>query len=385
MKVQVKDKFVETFTRHHFLQSLAAPQSEWPLLVSQADKEMQNAKSHLREAKQLSEHQKNNMLQLNSVVVQGSILYQAHVDSLKEKLHTLEELLEEVRVTQKTLSESGAGAGVVSKDMENQSAELEKLLHESRKELLRAEHHKTQLEMEAASLRATLQQLHFTLDEDEELMDATCLRRMQKVISDMEELSDVLCHAVNSNTVVVEFPPRPCLAQPSTGVNTTEANVSCHNADIGRDLILKVTMTFKEDGLGYLRLHSMESNIDSFSVDDLWKEHCENGTGSLPQLVARVKARWFSHMPLLAEINYLRCRYAIDWIQKENILRVIVGKGGGIVCTLEIPPAYPHQGQVTLSSIMGVSDTVQVDNLKPLTGLRLQDWVQYLEETFGKP
>nr|KAG5694321.1 hypothetical protein BaRGS_035189 [Batillaria attramentaria] len=60
----------------------------------------------------------------------------------------------------------------------NQSAELEKLLHESRKELLRAEHHKTQLEMEAASLRATLQQLHFTLDEDEELMDATCLRRL---------------------------------------------------------------------------------------------------------------------------------------------------------------------------------------------------------------
>ena len=43
---------------------------------------------------------------------------------------------------------------------------------------------------------------------------------------------------------------------------------------------------------------------------------------------------------------------------------MIVGKGGGIVCSLEIPAGYPNQGQVTLTSVMGTTEDVAVAELK---------------------
>ena len=41
-----------------------------------------------------------------------------------------------------------------------------------------------------------------------------------------------------------------------------------------------------------------------------------------------------------------------------------MGKGGGIVCSLQIPPGYPQQGQVTLTDVMGATEDIAVAELK---------------------
>lgn len=383
MKVQARDKFEEALTREVFLRSVSSPPSEWAALTSAADEELQKAKNSLREAKQMSEDQKTKMFQLNEIVVQGSSFYQEQIENLKDKLKTLENLVEDIHAAQKTLSDSGAGDGLIARELEEQNSQLEELVHESRKELFRAELHRTQLEMEVSDLRSSLRHLHMTLYEDQENMDSFCLNRMVKSIKDTEILRDITCHMVNSKKVIMEFPPRTSYLSAASNSTGGRGLTSTEVSD--KDLTLKVTLSLREDGVGYLRLVNVQSNITSFGLEDLWEEYSESDIDNLSQLVSRIKARWFSHIPLLSEINNLQHRFAIDWIQKENILRVIVGKGGGIVCSLNIPPSYPHQGQVTLDGVIGSSDSEQAQILEPETGSRLEDWVQHLENTFGKP
>lgn len=370
MKAQVKDKFMQVLTRENFMRNLLLPISEWPALTVQADEELEKAKVHLREAEKTADSEKKALQELISVVVQGSRLYQRQVDSLKENLQALEELIEEHHSVQKTLSLSDPGDALANKQLQEKCSELENQLRQGRKELLLRQHENRQLEVELARL----QLLNAPLDVDEEKQDAECLNRMQKIITDFEELGNLSCEVMNPSTIVLQFPSQPSHQPGTSGRDNQES-----------DLILKVTMSLSQDALGNFRVSNLESNITSFNLEDLWEEYKDSSTCSLPQLVSRIKARWLSHLPLLAEINCLQSRFAIDWIQKDNMLRVIVGKGAEIVCSLDIPPTYPHQGQVTLSSILGVAETVRAENLQPHTGSRLEDWVQYLEETFGKP
>lgn len=70
---------------------------------------------------------------------------------------------------------------------------------------------------------------------------------------------------------------------------------------------------------------------------------------------------------------FLIYRHAIDWIQEENILRVMVGQGGSIVCTLIIPSGYPLSGEVTLADIKGHSDADITDlKVKNMNSVEIQ-------------
>ena len=49
-------------------------------------------------------------------------------------------------------------------------------------------------------------------------------------------------------------------------------------------------------------------------------------------------------------------RFAVDWLQDESVLRMMLGSGGHIICSLAVPSGYPDQGHVTLTSVEGVGD-----------------------------
>lgn len=71
--------------------------------------------------------------------------------------------------------------------------------------------------------------------------------RLQKSISDMELMSGVTCKTIDADTVIVEFPPRQTTQQPAS------------KGDMPREeLVLKVTLTFQENNLGYLHLSDVK-------------------------------------------------------------------------------------------------------------------------------
>ena len=63
----------------------------------------------------------------------------------------------------------------------------------------------------------------------------------------MESISGVTCKSLDAHTVVVEFPPRPPGQPPASKGGMP-----------GDELILKVTLTFKENSLGYLHLSNVK-------------------------------------------------------------------------------------------------------------------------------
>ncbi|XP_076444096.1 uncharacterized protein LOC143282366 [Babylonia areolata] len=371
-KQDVKDKFHKTLTINSFMQNLTKPREQWDAIVTQNDEELQTARSTLKEAQHKIDDKKTNIMQLNAVTAEALALYKQNMKSLETRVQCLEKMCEELETLQESLNSFGDEDESLTKEVQAQLAQCNEESHACRKELLRLQHKKAQVELRVSHLEEDLQQLHLTLDEDQERMDTQCLLRLEKSISSMEAWSGVTCKVPNSNTIVVSFPPSQ-FASTSPSFNAKD------------DLTLQVTLTFQENSLGSLRLSKVQSNMASFDLADLWGGEGEDSVDSVPSLIHTIKQRWLSHVPLLSEVNQLRSKFAIDWIQQESTLRVIVGKGGGIVCSLHIPSGYPHQGQVTLTNVMGASDTFVVEDLKPSTGRRLEDWVCFLEDLFGKP
>lgn len=72
----------------------------------------------------------------------------------------------------------------------------------------------------------------------------------------MESMSGVTCKTVGANSVVVEFPPKQAVGQPVS------------DGEAPRDgLVLKVTLTFQKNNLGYLRLSDVKvSDWDKTAV-----------------------------------------------------------------------------------------------------------------------
>ena len=68
--------------------------------------------------------------------------------------------------------------------------------------------------------------------------------------------------------------------------------------------------------------------------------------------------------PLLAEIDLLNKTHAIDWIQDESKLRILVGNCGKTMVTLNVPKGYPATRGITLQDIAGIElDDVSIKSL----------------------
>ena len=51
-------------------------------------------------------------------------------------------------------------------------------------------------------------------------------------------------------------------------------------------------------------------------------------------------------------------RFAIDWNEEEQIVRLMLGKAGQIVCTLKIQNGYPSNGDVSVVEIHGADPAI---------------------------
>lgn len=51
-------------------------------------------------------------------------------------------------------------------------------------------------------------------------------------------------------------------------------------------------------------------------------------------------------------------RFAIDWNEEENLLRVMLGKARQIVCTLKVQSDYPTNRDISVIEITGADPAV---------------------------
>lgn len=85
-------------------------------------------------------------------------------------------------------------------------------------------------------------------------------------------------------------------------------------------------------------------------------------------------------------MNFLVPRHAIDWLPEENKVRILAGKGGIIVTTLQLPNVYPFSGQITVVHVKGIPNDIQQDSLKVkmfafsinVTLLHYDDYLHYI-------
>ncbi|XP_025077808.1 uncharacterized protein LOC112554298 [Pomacea canaliculata] len=373
---ELKDNFCEILTKNHLMQCLSAHRTQWPMLVSDADTELQKAKDILRDAKQEAEKQREGIMQLNAIVVQGLSVYEQQKKLLREKIHILEGLVEDMQKVKREICEDSRKRAVCE-ELEEKVRHTQNLQLQCQMKLLDAEQAVEQLQMKIANKKRNLLLLDQMWDNEEEKRDREHIEKLQKCDATIQELGRVECQVVGPEKIVLKF--SPC---PSQDLKMTQGI----DEDFEKNMVpmLTITLTFKTDALGCVYIADVKSDMESLDIGDLWQEK-KLGWDDLSSLVLAIKTRWFSHIPLLSEVHRLRNRFAVDWIQKENILRVIMGKGGNVVCSLAIPPSYPKQGEVTLANIIGAPDFEEPSSLKPPASCGLEDWVLHLEKIFGKP
>ncbi|KAK2162988.1 hypothetical protein NP493_1492g00022 [Ridgeia piscesae] len=115
---------------------------------------------------------------------------------------------------------------------------------------------------------------------------------------------------------------------------------------------------------GY-KLQTVQVSPSTLDVKDIIATAvCNN---DIRYLVYQVQAVWERDMPLWQEIETLREKFALDWLQTENVLTVLFGNEASIVVRLHINPAYPTSGDVSLLSAVGLPEGTTISQLQSLT------------------
>lgn len=187
------------------------------------------------------------------------------------------------------------------------------------------------------------------------------LAKLTELKADLEQSSEVKCSFTDADSVnIVLFP---------------SGNVEATNGDAS----LMVTLKF--DPLkGELCDVKLSETVKG--ADDIIKE--AKTSSDLIKLILDLKSLWGSSASLFSEIYTIRERHAVDWIQEEGILHLMVKKGSSVVCTLGIPEGYPRSGPVTLDNIIGDTQGTDVTQIKVPIDSSLTGWIVHLETIFNK-
>lgn len=155
-------------------------------------------------------------------------------------------------------------------------------------------------------------------------------------------------------------------------------------------------------GARYNSLYMLQVNIETLHCSDLIEEAVR--TNDVRSLITQLRERWNMYYPIMTEIDQVSersvsrlalvlsnfwnalhsclfeiifvmfllynwclkfyCSHAVDWIQDEGLVRVLVGKGGTIMFTLKMPPGYPFKGEITITNTSGLPANVHVEDCK---------------------
>nr|XP_014340523.1 PREDICTED: ZW10 interactor [Latimeria chalumnae] len=120
----------------------------------------------------------------------------------------------------------------------------------------------------------------------------------------------------------------------------------------------------------------IRTNCEIFPVEEILSSQ---PVTDLPSTILRIYNCYLSQSELLAEIQQLQHRFAIDWLHTERKLLFLKGN---TVCTFIIGHGYPNSGGIQLLSIQPKHGSIDYTNIKPSQGNpSLQDWLDYLSSS----
>lgn len=195
------------------------------------------------------------------------------------------------------------------------------------------------------------------------------LQSLKQQLSDMQMLSGVEYSVLENNVLRITLQPKNLTHLGNLGDNGGEDLEECK---------FTADLKFAENRQGCLEITDVETFQNTEEVQQL-KLHVKQDK-DLPKFICGLKNVWLSFLPLNIEVSCLRKSHAIDFVQEEGVVYLIIDKRN-IVCSLNVPKSYPH-ADVTLISVTG-SDVTTVNISKP-PSKTLTSWVKYLEDLLGQ-
>lgn len=369
-KIQIKKAFsVQTISKDMFFKYLCQDIQSWPTQKESEDQQMQEVTQRLKNCKESIDQEKTAAEELAACAEESYEMLKTKISELKEivlkreqKKKELEELKKKANVSIPTnLKEAIQSQREATERVESETAKHKVSLTE-------AKTNQHRLHVELAAVKDKLNEREQSKQKSqtitakraavlkEKIKENTELLNYIKTLSGLRELP-----VEDPDSIRLEFIPEG-----------------------EEDASLNLTMHFVVGLSGRVHLTGAEVNIESLPMDDLIRTAVEKNDPVL--LICNLRERWASYQPIVSEIKKLSERHAVDWIQEEGVVRVLLGKRGTVICTLSVPKTYPQEGSVSLVSVhggYGDDNTMDVD--EPAAEKKsLQQWVDYLEEKYAK-
>ncbi|XP_035253166.1 uncharacterized protein si:dkey-225f5.4 isoform X2 [Anguilla rostrata] len=141
-----------------------------------------------------------------------------------------------------------------------------------------------------------------------------------------------------------------------------------HRPDLANLRPLPLTLTWTPDGL---------FNIQSQEAAGILDGALQGPLSQVSSTLQEVCQRYLSQGEMLAEIQEMHSRFAIDWRPAQRLLVFL--KSASVVCHLSVGEGYPSRGRASLVSIRGEKGPLNIDALQaPQVNPSLSEWLEFL-------
>nr|XP_022333775.1 uncharacterized protein LOC111130825 isoform X1 [Crassostrea virginica] len=370
-KVQLKEAFsVQTVSKDMFLKCLCEDIQGWPTQKQLEDQQMQEVSQQLKACKNSIDQKKTSAEELVSCAEESYDMLKTKISELKEialKRELKLKELQELRNKRNKVAEhvpTNLKEAILIQRKEAELVESDIVRHQGSLAEAKANQIRLQQDIEAVKNKLTQQQEERQKSQTITAKKTAALR--EKVKEDTE-----LLHYIRKLSGIRELPVEDPDAIQLEFISEGQDDSSLH-----------LTMQLAADLSGRVYLKGAEVNIESLPVEDLIGAAVERNDPVM--LVQTLKERWRSYKPIVSEIRKLSERHAVDWIQEEGVVRVLLGKRGTVICTLSVPKTYPQEGSISLVSVHGGYGEEGPMELEEKEEKSLQQWVDYLEEKYSK-
>ncbi|KAJ8251683.1 hypothetical protein GJAV_G00223990 [Gymnothorax javanicus] len=141
-----------------------------------------------------------------------------------------------------------------------------------------------------------------------------------------------------------------------------------HRPDLTSLKPLSLSLTWTSDGFFNIQSQDAAGSLDVASQGPL---------SQVSVSLQEITQQYLSQGEMLAEIQDIHSRFAIDWRPDQRLLVFL--KSASVVCHLCVAEGYPSRGCVSLVSVRGEKGPVNIDSVEPpQANPSLTDWLEFL-------
>ncbi|KAK3719182.1 hypothetical protein RRG08_009696 [Elysia crispata] len=355
----LKRQYLAAIEERLILDELQKDPQEWKS-TKDAEKEEKELLSTGLEMNAVLDKRLDKIMETINVATEVLTSWRCKVDILSQKMNELKSKkseLEGVDLNKNSLS-------LYQREMKNNLDKVNVLL-------VKAQAEQDILKDRIQRMESSLQHLSESESELERkyLHQKSRLQSLKQKLHNMQMLSGVECCVINEKVLRITLQPKNLMSMADLN------GQDCEDLD---DCKFTADLMFAVNDQGCLEISDVETYQGGEEVKELIA-HVKQDK-DLPKFVSSLRNTWLSSLPLNTEVSCLRKSHAIDFIEEESIVKLIINKRN-IICALNVPKSYPC-ACVSLASITG-SELTSKDIAAP-SSQTLTAWVKHLEDLLGQ-